>query len=273
MTLLAINWDIDPVILKFGFVQIRWYSIMFLIAFSIGYRIMRKIFAKEGRNEQQLEPLLYYLIAGTIIGARLGHCLFYDPSFYLSNPLKILAVWEGGLASHGGALGIILSIVIYCKRHNESFIWLTSRLTIPIALSAFFIRIGNLFNSEIVGHKTSVPWGMTFLRRTDLDLVPRHPTQVYEALAYLIVFVILLVIYRSVKAKRADFLILGYFLVTLFTSRFLIEFFKIRQESYNSGLLLNTGQLLSIPFILIGMVLLFISFKNTKHERVETLCK
>lgn len=269
LTLLAINWDIDPVILKFGFVQIRWYSIMFLLAFSIGYRIMRKIFAKEGRNEQQLEPLLYYLIAGTIIGARLGHCLFYDPSFYLSNPLKILAVWEGGLASHGGALGIILSITIYCKGNNESFIWLTSRLTIPIALSAFFIRIGNLFNSEIVGHETSIPWAMTFLRRTDLDLVPRHPTQVYEALAYLIVFVILLCFYKYFKERDKGLILLGVFFVTVFTTRFFIEFLKLNQESYDTGLIFNTGQFLSIPFILIGLALVFISFIKTLQELKE----
>lgn len=270
LTLLAINWDIDPVIIKIGFVQIRWYSIMFLLAFSIGYRIMRKIFSKEDRREQQLEPLLYYLIAGTIIGARLGHCLFYDPIFYLSNPLKILAVWEGGLASHGGAFGIILSILIYCKRNNESFIWLTSRLTIPIALSAFFIRIGNLFNSEIVGHETSIPWGMTFSRRTDLDLVPRHPTQVYESLAYLIVFVILLVLYKHFKERGKDLILLGVFFLTVFTARFFIEFLKIDQESYNSSFFLNTGQILSLPFILGGAVILaYLTINNKQVGKVD----
>lgn len=171
-----------------------------------------------------------------------------------------------GLDSHGGAFGIILSIMIYCKKYNESFIWLISRLTIPVALAASFIRLGNLFNSEIIGNETNVFWGVTFLRRTDLTEVPRHPTQVYESLAYIFIFAILLILYKYFKEK--DLLLLGVFFVAVFTARFLIDFFKIKQESYNSNLTLNTGQLLSIPFILIGIFCLYFNWiKEIKYEK------
>ena len=242
---------------------------MFLLSFYFGYKMIKNISLQEKHDVKSLDSLLYYLMTGTIIGARLGHCLFYDPSFYLNNPLKILAFWEGGLASHGGALGIILSTIIYCRKYNESFFWLISRLTIPIALAGFFIRLGNLFNSEIVGNETSVPWGVIFIKRTDLIQIPRHPAQIYESIAYICVFWILLLIFKRVKEKRANFLLLGCFLVSVFTARFFIEFLKVKQESYDAGPVLNTGQLLSIPFILIGMTLLSISFKSTQQRLKE----
>lgn len=242
---------------------------MFILTFLIGHYIMKRIFVDEGRDPKNLDPLLYHLIIGTIVGARLGHCLFYDPLFYLSNPLKIFAVWEGGLASHGGAVGIILSLIIYCRKYKESFLWILSRLSLPISLGAALIRMGNLFNSEIIGRETVMPWGVIFLKRIDVAQVPRHPAQVYESIAYIGVFCLLIFFYKKAKLLKPDYFLLGCFLVTVFTARFFIEFLKINQESYNTDGPLNTGQLLSIPFVLAGITLLIIGLRNQKKEKIE----
>jgi prolipoprotein diacylglyceryl transferase len=201
---------------------------------------------------------------GTILGARLGHCLFYEPSYYLSNPIEILKIWEGGLASHGAAIGIVLALWLYIRKHKLSFLWLIDRIVIVVPLGGAFIRTGNLFNSEIYGRATDVPWAFLFERDVVRDPstgailpnVPSHPTQIYEALSYLLIFVILFLYFRKNKDKVRDGFIFGVFLIMLFTARFFIEFIKNDQVSFESGMLFNMGQWLSLPFILIGMALI-----------------
>ena len=240
--------------LDFGWLKVRWYGLTFAIGFLLAFKLMRKLCQKEGHSKKDLESLLFYVFLGTLIGARLGHCLFYEPSFYLSHPLKILAFWEGGLASHGGATGIIISVILYCRNKNESFFWLIDRLAIVTPLTAFFIRVGNFFNSEIIGDISNQPWAVIFKRRVDLGKTPRHPAQLYEAFIYLIIFAVLLKLYDIGKLNASKGKLLGVFLILTFTARFFIEFLKVNQEKYNSGIL-NTGQLLSIPFILTGIIL------------------
>lgn len=212
------------------------------------------IFNKEKRSEKDLNDLVWYMVGGTVIGARLGHCLFYNPDYYLSHPIEILLVWKGGLASHGAAIGILLSIYWYTKkRKNFSFLWLMDRIVITVALAGFFIRMGNLFNSEIYGTPTNVPWAFVF---AGVDGQPRHPTQIYEALAYLFIFIILYVIYIRTSAKIKEGFLFGIFLILVFGFRFAIEFLKENQSLFEDKMLMNMGQLLSIPLILLGIYIL-----------------
>lgn len=221
------TWDMDPVIFAAGPLQIRWYGICFALAFILGYHFMRWIYVREKKQTHNLDLLLIFLMAGTLIGARLGHCLFYDPVYYLTNPWKIAAVWEGGLASHGGGIGVLISLCLYTLKTRESWLWLLDRLAIPACLAGVFIRLGNFFNSEIVGLPATVPWAVVFER---IDPVPRHPAQLYEALAYLAVWVILVIVYTQKKAAAGNGLIFGLFLVLVFLSRILIEFVKIPRQ-------------------------------------------
>lgn len=260
-----LTWDIDPNLIAIGDIQVRWYGIMFAIAFILGYQIMKWIYIREEKNIQNIDQLLFYLIGGTIIGARLGHCLLYDPSYYLSNPIKILAVWEGGLASHGSGIGVLVGLYLYKRKTQESYLWLLDRIAIPTALAAFFIRIGNLFNSEIIGIPASVPWAVIFKR---VDLVPRHPAQVYEALSYALIFFLLMFIYKTSERRLYNGVIFGVFLVSVFTSRFFIEFVKTKQEAYSSGFWMSTGQVLSIPFVMAGVVLILMALKGLSNAKV-----
>ena len=246
-------WDVSPEIVHLGPVTIRWYGLFFAISFLLGYEIMRYIFRKEHKPERNLSALLFVMMAGTVIGARLGHTLFYEPGFYLSNPLEILKVWKGGLASHGGALGILTALYFYSrKRPDQSFLWLLDRMVIPVAFAGFWIRMGNLMNSEIIGKLTELPWGVVFAR---VDALSRHPTQVYESLAYLIIFAILFAIYCRHKGTSPSGYLSGIFFTFVFSARFLIEFLKEPQANFEQRLWLDMGQILSVPLILIGAVL------------------
>jgi len=251
------TWNIDPVLFSLGGLRIHWYGLMFMGGFLIGYQIMAMIYKNEQQDPEKLDRLLWHLLLGTIIGARLGHVLFYDPTYYFSNPLEILAIWKGGLASHGGAIGVLLALYLYQRKSSESYLWLLDRIAIPAALAACFIRIGNLFNSEIIGQPTTVPWAIIFER---IDSLPRHPTQLYESLSYAITFVILVMLYK--KLRNNSGIIIGAFLICVFSSRFVIEFYKTQQAAYSSDLWLNTGQMLSIPFVIAGLVLVFMSYKK-----------
>lgn len=259
-----ITWGIDPVLVSLAGISIHWYGVMFAGGFVLGFLYMKKLYQQEGRNVEELDRLLYYIMGGTIIGARLGHCLLYDPGFYLSNPLKILAIWEGGLASHGGGAGVLIALYLYLRKTGDSYLWLLDRLVVPTALVAFFIRFGNFFNSEIVGIKTSVPWAIIFER---LDNVPRHPAQLYEALSYLTIFFVLWFVFQKTKAASLYGLISGLFLIMVFTARFLIEFVKTKQAAYSSDLWLSTGQLLSIPFVAVGLVLVVMAMKRSVEAK------
>lgn len=261
-----IHWDIDPEIINlFGTISLRYYSLLFLMGLFLGYMIVRKMYLKEKLPVENLEKLSVYVFAGTIIGARLGHCLFYDPAYYLAHPLEIILPFQGkigvnfhftgyqGLASHGGAIGVLLAIIMYSKSSGTNLWFILDKIAVATPLAGAFIRLGNLMNSEIIGHETDVPWAFIFER---VDRLPRHPTQLYEALAYLAIFFMMKYAYNRLYAKKEDGFLFGIFLILLFSARILIEFFKINQESFENGLFLNMGQLLSIPFVLGGIIIL-----------------
>ena len=256
----AFAWNIDPEFFSIGPVSIRYYGILFALAFFVGYFIIRQAYQREGKPEADLETLLTYTMVGSIAGARLGHCLFYDPVYYLSNPLLILKVWEGGLASHGGAIGIFAALYLYTRRRpDQPYVWLLDRMVITVALGGLFIRFGNFFNSEILGIPTDIPWAIVFER---VDTLPRHPAQLYESLAYGIIFIGLFGLYRKLGARTPSGFLLGLFLVSAFSFRLCIEFVKEHQAAYGVDLFLSVGQFLSIPLIILGLYFLFTALKT-----------
>jgi len=254
-----IHWNIDPELFSFGFIHIRYYSLMFIISFGLGVVLMKKFFRLEGMEPLDVDDLLMYMMGGTIIGARLGHVLFYSPAYYFSHPLEILMVWKGGLASHGAAIGILLALWLFSKKKGYDYLWTVDQIVIVVALAGGFIRLGNLFNSEIVGAPTDVPWAFIFER---LDNIPRHPTQIYESLAYFTIFFLLYRIYMKQKSQLARGYLLGLFLVLVFGFRFFVEFFKEVQEPFERGLPLDMGQILSIPAVLGGLYLMMTAGKR-----------
>jgi len=262
-----ITWDVNPQIFALGPIQIRWYGVLFAASFLIGFQIMTKIFEKEKKSQKDLNDLLWYMIIGTVAGARLGHCLFYNPEYYLSHPLEILMTWKGGLASHGAAIGIVTAMYLYSKKKvGQSFLWTMDRVVITVALAGFFIRTGNLMNSEIIGKVTDVPWAFKFVNAYVTDpTLPRHPAQLYEALSYLAIFAILFSVYKKAYSKIKEGTIFGLFLILIFTARFIIEFVKENQSSFEQGMFLNMGQILSIPLILWGVYLLSLN-KGDKNK-------
>lgn len=277
MTLAAITWDVDPVIFEIFGRGIRWYGLFFALGLLIlGPMIEGRIWKREKLNPEWMNSLFVYVVLGTILGARLGHVLFYDPSYYLANPSKIFAVWEGGLASHGGTIGIIVAVWIYSRRVTKrSMLWTLDRLAVPTGLAAALIRLGNLMNSEIFGRPTDLPWGFVFPRASEfagyaekgLTIPACHPTQIYEAVAYLLVFALCMYLYWGRDAaRRYPGLILGYFLLGVFGFRLFVESIKNVQESWEIGLVqhygLNMGQFLSIPFILAGLGLIIYAYRH-----------
>ena len=253
----SIYWDFSPNLISLGPVTIRWYGILYALAFFSGYLILRQIFRREKKPESDPGTLLLYLLGGTLIGARLGHCFFYEPGYYLSRPAEIIQIWQGGLASHGAAIGILIALYLYTRSQpDQSFLWLLDRLVIPITLGSVLIRLGNFFNSEIIGTPCRLPWAFVFPRAAGGDLLPRHPAMLYEAGVYTLIFIVLLVIYRKQGSRVPPGELIGLFLVTVFTSRFLIEYLKMRQAAYQLPLPLSVGQLLSIPAIIAGVILL-----------------
>ncbi|MGP1421974.1 MAG: prolipoprotein diacylglyceryl transferase [Tannerella sp.] len=257
-----ITWTADPAIFTIGSKEIRWYSLMFIIGFGIGYKIVERMWRRESINPKWIDPLLYYTLIGTVVGARFGHCLFYDPGYYLSHPIEILKVWEGGLASHGGVLGIIVAIYFYSKHvSRQSMLWTFDKLVVPTGLVAALIRIGNLMNHEVYGHPTDLPWGFRFIENLHawrqgaepIFSAPSHPTQIYEAVCYLLTFVLCMWLYFKKEAWKKEGLIFGIFMICIFTARFFIEFLKNNQEDFEAAMPINMGQCLSIPFIVMGI--------------------
>ena len=237
---------------------------MWGLGIFLSYQVVHAIFKTEGKTEREFNTLALFIILGTLIGARVAHILFYDPIHYWQNPIEILPikikggfefVGFAGLASHGGIAGILLAMALYCKRYTTNYLWLADRLSIVAMLSGGFIRLGNLFNSEIIGLPTKAPWAFIFVK---IDQLPRHPAQLYEALFYFIMFFVLWWFYKRSKLYRTKGLIVSLSLIVLFTFRFLVEFVKVDQELLDYGLNINMGQLLSLPFIIIGIVMLII---------------
>jgi len=266
-----IHWNVNPEIFRIGPFAVRWYGLLFVSSFIVGFFLLKRVWEREGYKVETLDKLTMYMMVATIIGARLGHCLFYQPGYYLSHPFEILKIWEGGLASHGAALGIIAGIYIYVKKYKEfRFLWVIDRVVLVVALSGFFIRMGNLMNSEIYGHITHLPWAFIFERSYPDVLVPRHPTQIYEALCYLLLFFYLVRYYYKNFPNFKEGTIFSIFLIVLFTIRFFIEFLKEPQVDFEHNLPLNLGQLLSLPFIALGIFLLYYLKRKTGKEEEVT---
>jgi phosphatidylglycerol:prolipoprotein diacylglycerol transferase len=256
-----IHWNVNPEIFHLGPLSIRWYGLLFASGFLIGYYIGEKMLKSENTDPKWLDSLFFYLIIATIVGARLGHVFFYGWEYYSQNPGEIFKVWHGGLASHGGALGILVALFIYSKVVTKrSMLWALDRVVVPTALVAAFIRTGNLMNSEIYGIETSLPWGFIFERNG--ETLAKHPTQIYEALSYLVSFGVLMYLYWKTNSKNKPGLLLGAFFVMIFASRFFIEFIKEDQEAFEAGMALNMGQWLSIPFVLGGIFLIIRAIKR-----------
>ncbi len=259
-----IEWNIDPVIFTLGPLSPRWYGVLFALAFVISYRYMRIMFADDKRTQQDLDTLTITMIVSTIVGARLGHVLFYEPHLILENPFEVLAVWHGGLASHGGALGIITGLWVFHKRKKGySMTWLLDRLAVVAAVSGVCIRLGNFFNSEILGYETDLPWAIWF-RQVDAVPLGRHPAQLYEAALYLVIFLFLWWRYKQRDAFTHPGRLIGMFMVLVFSGRFLIEFVKERQVAFESALPLDMGQILSLPFIAVGVWFLVTSSRSAR---------
>lgn len=251
-----VNWNISPEIFSFGFLALRWYGILFATGFVIGYRIMEWVFKNENIDLKILDSLTMTMVLSTVIGARFGHCLFYSPEYYLLNPIEILKVWEGGLASHGAGIGIILGLYIFTKKFPYiKLLWILDRIVITIALAGMFIRLGNLMNSEIFGLETNLPWAFVF---ENIDDLPRHPTQIYEAFSYLLIFIFLIFKYKKEKVNTKNGELFGFFLIGIFGARFIVEYFKENQVPFEDILPINMGQILSIPFVLVGIYFAFL---------------
>lgn len=274
MILNYINWNPAPEIFTIPGIDwpVRWYGLMWALAFIASHFFMNRIFKAELRSDKALDSLTLYIILGTVLGARLGHCLFYGPWFdetlqngvviegYLSHPLNMLKIYEGGLASHGGALGILTAMILYCRKEKENWLWLFDRLVVVVPLAAMCIRLGNLINSEIIGKVTDVPWAFIFVQE---DNLPRHPAQLYEAIFCLFLFTLMYWLWKNKRDKVGPGFMFGLMCVLLFTERFFDEFLKENQVDFENNNILNQGQVLSIPFVLIGAFMIWRSFKLT----------
>lgn len=274
---LFIHWNVDPIIFNIGSFGLRWYSLGFLFAFLFGYIILNKMFKKEGVEEKYLDSFVIYIFLAVLIGARLGHCLFYEPDYFLTSdhwlemilPFNIhTGQFTGyqGLASHGAAIGILIAIGLFCRKQRINPWWILDRLVIVIALGGAFIRLGNLMNSEIYGIQTSLPWGFIFERNH--EIVPKHPTQLYEAISYLIIFLVCILVYKKKEGKLRNGVLFGWWLIALFGMRLIIEFVKEEQVAFEQGMVLDMGQWLSIPFITLGIVMLVLGYKGTLSKGI-----
>ncbi|GMQ82718.1 MAG: prolipoprotein diacylglyceryl transferase [Rhodothermia bacterium] len=260
-------WNVDRVLIELGPFSIKWYGLLFATGFLIGYEIIRRIYVLEEKPEEDLGRLLVYMLVATVVGARLGEVVFYNPDYYFSHPFEILKVWKGGLASHGGGIGIGIGLYLYSRsRDAQPYLWLLDRIAIPTALAGALIRLGNFFNSEIIGDPTDVPWAVVFSR---VDSLPRHPAQLYESVAYVLIFAVLYSIYRRRGRSVPDGLLLGLFFLMVFSARFFIEYVKAQQAAYILPVPLSVGQLLSIPAILLGIGLLIYSSSIKRGDGIR----
>lgn len=278
MLLNSIVWNVDPELFSIGPLHIRWYGLLWAIGIWLALVVVQKLYKNEKLPDAWVDKLFMYTVIGTIVGARLGHCFFYEwkpldepvsflgmtftyGNYYLSHPWELLYVWRGGLASHGGAIGILIALYLFNKKvSHKGFLWGMDRLVIGAALTGAAIRLGNLMNSEIYGSTTDLPWGFIFVR--DGQTQPMHPTQIYEMLYCLVTFAIVWWLYWKKQAYKQTGLIFGVFLIGIFGTRFLLEFIKLNQEAFEAGMLLNMGQILSIPFIVWGVWLIYNSRKT-----------
>ena len=308
-----VTWNVSPIIAEIGPLLLRWYGVLFALGFVIGSFVLTHIYKSEGVRPYWVDVITFYMVVGTVLGARLGHVFFYDWARYKDHPLEILKIWHGGLASHGATIGILLALFIFSMRNKFDYLWVLDRIVIVVAIGGACIRLGNLMNSEIVGKPTTEPWGFVFPRdiehlqqftpdqpvpagavtvqRTRVEgkeeadfaiepvtgpvspsaevAVPRHPTQIYESLFCLVLVALLYGLWNKYKERTPRGLLFGLFVVLLFSFRIFVEYFKENQVTKESGLIaeygLNIGQLLSIPFILIGLWVLLRAGKNPRN--------
>lgn len=264
-------WDVPKTLFTIGPVEVRYYGLMWALGFIISAYIISNIMKREGYPEKTFDSFFWYALLSTVIGSRLGHCLFYAPGYYLTHLIEILYIHQGGMASHGAAVGLLVGLWLFSRKNKIPYIWSLDRIGILVAISGALVRIGNFMNSEIFGRPTSLPWGVEFVLSNEWNTLykglPCHPTQLYEALAYLIIFVVFLwLYYRKNLAQRRPGAMFGIFLIALFGIRFLIEFIKNPQEDFEVGMILNMGQLLSIPFIVAGCVLLYRAYRAPEKK-------
>lgn len=258
---LVVTWDVNPALFHLGSFEVRYYGVLWAVALGISAYIFHHIMIREGLSEKTFDSVFWFGVISTVLGSRLGHCLFYDPGYYLTHPVEILDIRQGGMASHGAAVGLLIGLWLFSRKNKLPYIWSLDRISIVVAISGVAVRLGNLMNSEIYGTVTSLPWGFIFVR--DGETLPKHPTQIYEALCYLVLFVILLwMYYKKDLARRWPGVMFGFFLIILFGTRFLIEFIKNPQVDFEQNMVLNMGQLLSIPFIVAGVVILWRALKQ-----------
>lgn len=286
-----ITWNVDPVLFHLGGVEIRWYGLLWAIGLYICWKVNERMYKRENCPAEWPDQLFFWMAAGVIIGARLGHCWFYewhltdDPiqifswniqyrNPYIEHPLRLLYIWEGGLSSHGGAIGLIIAAILLNKfkysrypQFQTSWLWILDRLCIGVCFTAMLIRLGNLMNSEIYGGPTDLPWGFIFVR--DGQTVPCHPTQIYEILYCFVALCVTWPMYRFTQARRREGLLLGVFLEIVFVTRFALEFIKNDQEAFEADHLLNMGQILSIPFIALGIFLIIRAYRRPLSPVVD----
>lgn len=274
-----ITWDVSDEIFRFtlpifGSVALRWYGLLFASGFVFGQIILTRIYKAEGVRERWVDVITLYMIVGTVLGARLGHCLFYEPEVYLKDPIRILMIWEGGLASHGATVGILLALYMFSRKYKFDYLWVLDRIVIVVALGGALIRLGNLFNSEIVGKATDAPWAFVFVRNFEFSQVPRHPAQLYESISSFLLFLALYFLWSRLKSATPRGRIFGLFVFILFTLRVLYEFLKENQVDKENFLLqtigLNIGQLLSLPLIIIGLIVLIRSYTHPVLPVINT---
>ena len=279
-----ITWNVSDEIFRFtlpffGSVALRWYGLLFALGFVFGQILLTRIYKAEGLKEKWVDVITLYMIVGTVLGARLGHCLFYEPEVYLRDPIRILKIWEGGLASHGATIGILLALYLFSRKYKFDYLWVLDRIVIVVALGGALIRLGNLMNSEIIGKPTNVPWAFKFERNQEIingvaaSVLPRHPAQLYESISSFLLFIGLYFLWRQLKRSTPRGRIFGLFVVILFTLRVLYEFLKENQVDKEDYLLetigLNIGQLLSIPLIIIGLIVLIRSYTHPVLPVIE----
>lgn len=262
-----IIWEVNPEIFHIGSFSVRWYGLLFALGFLIGMQIMSYIFKKENKPVADTDTLLIYMVVATILGARIGHFLFYEPDVLLHHPLTVITPPFAGLASHGATIGILTGLWLYSRRKeslrtNQTFLWVTDRIVIVVALAGACIRFGNLMNSEIVGRPTDVPWAFVFMNNNEYAKIPRHPAQLYESISCLVIFFVLLWFWHRKKELTPRGSMLGIFLIWVFGLRFFYEYLKENQVPFENTLALNMGQILSIPAVLMGIYFIIRSYQT-----------
>lgn len=263
--LLYINWNVNPEAFHIGFLSIKWYGLLWgtglMSTFFLGSYILKTL----GRDEEMLTILIQYIFVFGLIGARLAQVFFYEWDYFSSHPEKIIAVWEGGLASHGGVLGGLLGLLIFCRRNSDyPLFWTIDHAAIVVLLLAALIRLGNLMNSEIVGKATEVPWAFVF---QSYDSVPRHPVVLYESIAYFFIQLLQLYLFRKYRDTRPGIYLVVFFLL-VFSVRFLLEFFKVPEGRLFFGVISKT-QMLNVPFILTGIVFLVLVMRKQLRYKLS----